>query len=70
MHNIKLLRKNFEDFKTNLKHRNSNISIDDILSLDEQNRSIIKEKENLEMEKKISQRVKMKIFFLNQKIFL
>ena len=52
MHNIKLLRKNFEDFKSKLKHRNSNISIDDILSLDEKNRSIIQEKETLEMEKK------------------
>ena len=52
MHNIKLLRKNFEDFKSKLKHRNTNISIDDILSLDEKNRSIIQEKETLEMEKK------------------
>ena len=52
MHNIKLLRKNLDDFKIKLKSRNTNVNFDNILSLDEKNRDIIKEKETLEMEKK------------------
>ena len=52
MHNIKLLRKDYKDFKSKLQNRNIKIDFDNILSLDEQNRNIINEKETLEMEKK------------------
>ena len=52
MHNIKLLRKNLEHFKAKLKHRNTKINFDNILSLDEKNRNFIQQKETLEMEKK------------------
>ena len=52
MHNIKELRKNFENFKKLLKSRNVDINLDEIIHLDKENRSFIQEKENLEMEKK------------------
>ncbi len=52
MHNIKDIRNDFENFKERLKNRNINISLDNILSLDEENRKLIQEKEKFEMEKK------------------
>ncbi len=52
MHNIKDIRKNFENFKDKLKNRNIDISLDNIMSLDEENRKLIQEKEKFEMEKK------------------
>ena len=52
MHNIKDIRKDFENFKDKLKNRNVDISLDNIISLDEENRKLIQEKEKLEMEKK------------------
>jgi len=52
MHNIKELRKNFDDFKKLLKSRNVDINLDEIIKLDKENRDLIQEKENLEMEKK------------------
>ncbi len=52
MHNIKDIRKDFENFKDKLKNRNIDISLDNILSLDEENRKLIQEKEKFEMEKK------------------
>ncbi len=52
MHNIKDIRNDFENFKERLKNRNIDISLDNILSLDEENRKLIQEKEKFEMEKK------------------
>ena len=52
MHNIKDIRKDFENFKEKLKNRNVDISLDNIISLDEENRKLIQEKEKFEMEKK------------------
>ena len=52
MHNIKDIRNDFENFKEKLKNRNIDISLDNILSLDEENRKLIQEKEKFEMEKK------------------
>ncbi len=52
MHNIKDIRNDFENFKDKLKNRNIDISLDNILSLDEENRKFIQEKEKFEMEKK------------------
>ena len=52
MHNIKDIRKDFENFKEKLKNRNIDISLDNIISLDEENRKFIQEKEKFEMEKK------------------
>ncbi len=52
MHNIKDIRNDFENFKERLKNRNIDISLDNILSLDGENRKLIQEKEKFEMEKK------------------
>ncbi len=52
MHNIKDIRKDFENFKDKLKNRNIDISLDNIISLDEENRKFIQKKEKFEMEKK------------------
>ena len=52
MHNIKDIRNDFENFKEKLKNRNIDISLDNIISLDEENRKLIQEKEKFEMEKK------------------
>ena len=52
MHNIKDIRNDFENFKDKLKNRNIDISLDNIISLDEENRKFIQEKEKFEMEKK------------------
>ena len=48
MHNIKDLRKNFENFKKLLKNRNVQLDLDLILNLDEKNRDLIEKKEKLE----------------------
>ncbi len=52
MHNIKDIRNDFENFKERLKNRNIDISLDNILNLDGENRKLIQEKEKFEMEKK------------------
>ena len=52
MHNIKDLRKNFDEFKKFMKLRNVESNLDKILELDKENRKTIQEKETLEMEKK------------------
>ena len=52
MHNIKDIRKDFNNFKEKLKNRNIDTDLDNIMSLDEQNRKLIQEKETFEMEKK------------------
>ena len=70
MHNIKDIRKDFNNFKEKLKNRNIDTDLDNIISLDEQNRKLIQEKETFEMEKKIFQNLKTKNYLKNQKNFL
>ncbi len=52
MHNLKEIRKDFENFKKQLHNRNIDIDIKSLKKLDEKNREIIQKKENLEKEKK------------------
>ena len=53
MHNLKDIRKNFEDFKRKILQRDISINLDEIINLDKINREFIHKKENLEKEKKI-----------------
>ena len=53
MHSIKLIRKEPDFFLKKLGHRNTNISLKNILDLDKKNRKLIQSKEKLEQEKKI-----------------
>ena len=69
MHNIKDIRKNFEEFKKSIDSRNTDLNIENILSLDEKNRTLIQEKESLEMEKKnISKNKDEKLFAKSKEI--
>ena len=52
MHNIKVIRQNFDEFKKKISDRNINIDIDKILLLDKENRDLIQKKENLEKKRK------------------
>ena len=52
MHNIKEIRKNFDNFKNQLKSRNIDVEVDSLKDLDKKNRLLIQKKENLESEKK------------------
>jgi len=52
MHNIKDIRNNLNEFKKLIQTRNTDIDIDQIKDLDEKNRKLIQEKENLEKQKK------------------
>ena len=53
MHNLKEIRKDFENFKKALEKRSVDIDFRKLKDLDEKNRELIK-KENLEKEKDIS----------------
>ena len=44
MHNIREIRKNFDQFKNQLKRRNIDLDIDNLKNLDEQNRKLIQKK--------------------------
>jgi len=66
MHNIKNIRKNSEAFNKALKDRFLNIDLNNILSLDEKNRKLILEKENLEKEKKKFLNLKILNYLRNQ----
>ena len=69
MHNIKDIRKNFEEFKKSMQLRNVDLDFENILSLDEENRNLIREKESLEMEKKnISKNKDSKLFSKSKEI--
>ena len=48
MHNIKLIRKEPNFFLKKLSHRNTNISLKNLLDLDKKNRELIQNKEKLE----------------------
>ena len=52
MHNLKIIRKDFDAFKKALEKRYVDIDFDKLKDLDSQNRDYIKKKENLENEKK------------------
>ena len=67
MHNIKDIRNDFENFKEKLKNRNIDISLDNIISLDEENRKLIQEKEKYEMEKKTISKSKDQSLFEKSK---
>ncbi len=67
MHNIKDIRNDFENFKEKLKNRNVDINLDNIISLDEENRKLIQEKEKFEMEKKTISKSKDQSLFEKSK---
>src|SRR5210317_31180 len=52
MHNIKDIRKNYEEFAKSLQKRSLSVDINKIRDLDEKNRELIQKRENLEKEKK------------------
>ncbi len=52
MYNLKVIRKDFDNFKKKIKDRNAVVDFEKLLSLDEENRGLIFKKENLEKEKK------------------
>ena len=52
MHNIKDIRKNYEQFAKSLQKRSLSFDINKIKDLDEKNRELIQKRENLEKEKK------------------
>jgi len=67
MHNIKEIRNDIEAFKEALDKRFLDIDLDKILSLDENNRKYIQEKEILEKEKKDISKSKNKTLFEKSK---
>ena len=67
MHNIKEIRQNLEHYKDKLKSRNIDVNYDDLISLDEKNRSLIQKKELLEKEKKEISKKKDKSLFERSK---
>ena len=67
MHNIKDIRKDFDNFKKLLNNRNIKIDINNIKNLDEKNRKLIKKKETLESEKKEISKTKDKNLFKKSK---
>tara|TARA_Y100000590_G_scaffold350075_1_gene401812 strand:- start:1084 stop:2343 length:1260 start_codon:yes stop_codon:yes gene_type:complete len=71
MHNIKEIRNNFEKFKELMKNRNVDENLNSILILDENNRKLIQEKEELENEKKnISKNKNEKLFAKSKELSL
>merc|ERR1712127_801291 len=67
MHNIKDIRKNFNDFDESLKKRFVKLDIKKIETLDNNNRDLIQKKENLEKEKKDISKLKDKSLFEKSK---
>ena len=69
MHNLKEIRKDFQNFKKQLKGRNIDIDVELLKDLDEKNREYIQKKEKLEGEKKeISKSKDKKLFDRSKKI--
>ena len=69
MHNIKDIRKKPDLFKESLKNRFIDVDLKKLLELDENNRKLIQEKENLEKEKKeISKKKDKSLFEKSKKI--
>ena len=67
MHSIKLIRKKPDFFLEKLGHRNTNVSLKNLLDLDKKNRELIQSKEKLEQEKKIISKKKDKSQFSRSK---
>ncbi len=67
MHNLKIIRKDFESFKKSLKKRLLDIDFNELLDLDEKNRNFIQKKETLEKEKKDISKSKDKALFAKSK---
>ena len=67
MHNIKEIRKNIEAFKKALDKRFLDVDVEKILSLDENNRQYIQQRETLEKEKKDISKSKDKALFEKSK---
>ena len=63
MHNIKLIRKEPNFFLKKLSHRNTNISLKNLLDLDKKNRELIQNNKK----KKLSLKNKTKVNFHDQK---
>jgi seryl-tRNA synthetase len=69
MHNLKEIRKNFDDFQKALKNRNIDVDLNTLKNLDKQNRELIQNKEELEKEKKdISKSKDQSLFEKSKKI--
>jgi len=67
MHNLKEIRKDFDNFKRLLEKRNVDIDLDHLKKLDEKNRDLIQKKENYEKEKKEISKSKDKTLFKKSK---
>ena len=67
MHNIKDIRKNYDDFVKSLEKRHLSIDINKIKNLDEKNRDLIQKRENLEKEKKDISKSKDQSLFTRSK---
>ena len=67
MHNIKDIRKNLKEFKKKLSDRNFDFKVSEFEKLDNNNRKLISEKENLEQQKKILSKSKDKSNFEKSK---
>ena len=67
MHNLKEIRKNFDDFEKNLKKRSVDIDLKKLQDLDVKNREFIQKKEILENEKKKISKSKDKNLFSKSK---
>ena len=67
MHNLKEIRKDFDNFKKALEKRFVDIDFDKIKNLDQENRDFIQKKENLEKEKKKISKSKDKTLFTKSK---
>ena len=67
MHNLKEIRKDFDQFKKSLEKRSINLDLDNLINLDKQNREIIQIKESLEKEKKDISKSKDETLFSKSK---
>ena len=67
MHNLKEIRKDFDNFKKSLEKRSIEIDISNLEQLDKKNRELIQKKESLEQEKKEISKSKDKSLFTKSK---
>ena len=67
MHNLKEIRKDFDNFKRLLEKRNVDIDLDHLKKLDEKNRDLIQKKENYEKERKDISKLKDETLFKKSK---
>ena len=70
MHNLKDLRKNINIYKKKLLDRNFDLNVELLNNLDDDNRKLISQKENLEQEKKLLSKFKESSNFDKSKKFL